>query len=156
MTEATISVLRFSLGDQEYAISTKQVTEVLRMVAVTPLPTAPDYVEGVINRRGETTAILNLRRRLGLKPSKPTSDSRIIVVEMDKRPVGIVVDSVSNVESLSAQDVDSPSSYPVAVDEQFVFGIAKAREHPVVLLNLEHLIEPEQKQEFSEMLTAEL
>ena len=156
MTQATISVLRFSLGDQEYAISTKQVMEVLRMVTVTPLPTAPGFVEGVINRRGETTAILNLRRRLGLKPSKPTSDSRIIVVEMDKKPVGIVVDAVSNVESLPAQDVDSPSSYPVAVDEQFVFGIAKAREHPVVLLNLEHLIEPEQRQDFSELLTTDL
>ena len=155
MAEATISVLRFVLGKQEYGICTKQVIEVLRMVKITPLPTAPEFVEGVINRRGETTAVLNLRRKLGLKAAKPTSDSRIIVTEMEGSPVGIVVDVICDVDSVSCQDIDPPSSYPVPLDRDFVFGVAKTRDHPLILLNLEHIIAPEEKRDFSQIPDAQ-
>ena len=149
MAEATISIVRFVLGDQEYGICTKQVIEVLRMVAITSLPTAPEFVEGVINRRGETIAILNLRRRLGLGPARLTSDSRIIVVDMDGKPMGIVVDAIRDVEPLSSQDVDSPASYPITLDQDFIFGVSKTQERPLILLNLEHVIMPQEKRDLA-------
>ena len=149
MAEGTISIVRFVLGDQEYGICTKQVMEVLRMVAITSLPTAPDFVEGVINRRGETIAILNLRRRLGLEPAKPTSDSRIIIADMDGKVIGIVVDAVRDVEALSSQDIDSHDSYPITLDRDFVFGVSKTQERLLILLNLEHIIRPQEKRDFA-------
>jgi purine-binding chemotaxis protein CheW len=134
------------VAGQEYGICTKQVVEVLGMVSITPLPTAPEFVEGVVNLRGRSTVVLSLRRKLGLEPAKPTTDSRIIVAEVAGKPVGIVADSICDVESLSSQDIDHPSAYPIALDGDFVFGVAAMQERLLVLLNLEHILSPDQKQ----------
>lgn len=154
MAGGTLSALRFVVGDQEYGVSTRQVLEVIRMVSITPLPTAPDFVQGVINRRGQTTPVLNLRRRLGLEAARPTSDSRMIIAEVDGKPLGIVVDRVTEVASLPAQSIDAPSSYPIAVDRDFVFGVARTPEGPLVLLDLEHLVMPDQRGALSDAVSA--
>jgi purine-binding chemotaxis protein CheW len=85
------------VGGEEFAVDILSVQEIIRMVDITRVPKAPSFVEGVINLRGRIIPVLDLRRRLGIADAERTAQSRIVVVTVRGRAVGLVVDSVSEV-----------------------------------------------------------
>src|ERR1051326_4762411 len=88
----------FQLGAELYGVEISRVHEIIRLQAVTRVPRAPSFVEGVINLRGKVIPVVDLRRRFGLETSEHTRASRIVVVEIADQVVGIVVDGVSRSE----------------------------------------------------------
>ena len=107
-TSNTWQLVIFRLQDREFALPMAQVAEVLRMVALTPMPDAPAWFAGVINLRGQVIAIMDLRTRLGLAPRPPRLDTRIVVVESDGATLGLVVDAVSDVRVIPGECVERP------------------------------------------------
>ncbi|HAT71603.1 MAG TPA: hypothetical protein DCS63_02175 [Elusimicrobia bacterium] len=93
-------LVNFSLGPHRCALSVSDVTEVLRIVAVTPLPQAPAFVEGVINLRGHLTPVIDMRKRLGLVPGPYSFANRIIIIKIRGHAVGLIVDQVSGVREI--------------------------------------------------------
>jgi len=99
----------FRLAEHEYALRLENVSEVLRMVAITPLPEAPPWLAGMINLRGRVIAVTDLRLRLGLPAPAPGLNTPIIVVEADGRQLGLIADSVVEVLTQAAESTDLPA-----------------------------------------------
>ena len=99
----------FRLAEQEYALRLENVSEVLRMVAITPLPEAPPWLAGMINLRGRVIAVTDLRLRLGLPAPAHGLNTPIIVVEADGRQLGLIADSVVEVLTQAAEVTDLPA-----------------------------------------------
>jgi purine-binding chemotaxis protein CheW len=90
-------LLSVRVGDQEFAMSIMAIREIRGWIASTPLPHAPSYIKGMINLRGTVLAIIDLAVRLGLPSREPTAASVVVVVEQGDRVVGLVVDAVSDI-----------------------------------------------------------
>ena len=77
-----IQVVIFRLGGEQYGLEISQAREIIRMQAITPMPKAPDFIEGIINLRGQIIAVMDLAKRFNLSPIVKTDKARIVVVEI--------------------------------------------------------------------------
>lgn len=93
----SMTLVRFSVGRHHCGLPVEAVDEVLRVVAVTPFPVAPPFVEGVINRRGVVTPVIDLRKRVGVACGPYDSTTRIVIARLGSRHAGLIVDDVSDV-----------------------------------------------------------
>lgn len=137
----------FAVGDEEFGVEISQVREIVRLVQITYLPKAPDFIEGVVNLRGQVLAVIDLAKRLGIS-SKPRGETtRIIVVEVGGNTLGMIVDSVSEVLRLSSEYVEEvPSLVETEVAEQYIRGVGKLKDRLLVLLDLNKILTSEEVQ----------
>ena len=98
--------ISFSVGEEEYGLELLRVKEVIRVREITWLPKAPSFVKGIINLRGDVIPIIDLRDKFGLESREDTAQTRVIVVEMEGRLTGLVVDSASQVVRIPADQID--------------------------------------------------
>ncbi|OGX24403.1 MAG: chemotaxis protein CheW [Omnitrophica WOR_2 bacterium RIFCSPHIGHO2_02_FULL_45_21] len=131
----------FTIGDEEFGVEISQVREIVRLIAITYLPKAPVFIEGVVNLRGQVVAVIDLAKRLNI-PSKPRgNNTRIIIVEVAGMTMGMVVDSVSEVLRLSSENIEGvPSVIETEVEEHFISGVGKLQDRLLVLLDLEKIL----------------
>lgn len=129
--------LTFTIGSEEYGIEILKVQEIKGYSAITPIPSAPPYVRGVINLRGTIVPVIDLRARFGMTEEAYTKFTVIIVVNLGRRVVGLVVDAVSDVLNVGEEDVDPPPPLGVGVETAFMTGLAKMGERLVLLLDIE-------------------
>ncbi len=139
--EEGTKVIIFHLADEVYGIEALHVQEIIRVSEVTRVPRAPTLIEGVINLRGSIIPVLDLRRRFDLPRSGFTRDTRIIIVEGLGEVVGLIVDRVAEVLSISPDLIDrSPTFLTGPVDSESLIGVAKLKEKLVVLLNIDKVL----------------
>ncbi len=140
-SDGTVQVIVFKLGDERYGVDISQVREIIRPTQITRIPNAPDFVEGVINLRGQITTIINLRKRFGLPPKKIDNDTRIIVVEYDNAVIGMMVDTVNEVKYLSAEDIEAlPSMITARSEAKFLKGVGKLPDGLLILIDLNKVL----------------
>jgi len=136
--------LTFSLGREEYGLEIIKVREIIRYVDVTPVPRVPNYVDGVINLRGQVIPVINLRRKFGMEDGERTDETCIIVVDVhtDGRRIntGIVVDRVNEVVLIAAEQIDAPPSFDSSVSTQFMLGIGKVGKTMKILLSIDEVL----------------
>ncbi len=144
----------FDLAGEHYGVDIAVVEGIIKMQAITAVPHAPSFVEGVTNLRGKVLPVIDLRKRFGLPDTGTTRDSRIVVVEMNGTTVGMVVDGVSEVLRISAEAVEPPSPIVTTVDSAFIRGIAKVGERLVILLDLSKVLTGEETTELEAVPTA--
>jgi purine-binding chemotaxis protein CheW len=132
--------IAFCIGEQEFCVDIMSVREIRGWAPATPLPQTPDYVRGVINLRGAVLPIMELATRLGLKANEPTVRSVIIVVSTGGRTIGLLVDAVSDILSVT-QDVIQPTP-DVACDrvKAFVRGLISMDSRMISEIALERLL----------------
>jgi purine-binding chemotaxis protein CheW len=136
--EATdVILLVFRIESREHALPVEEVVEVLRMVAATPLPEAPPWVGGVINRRGQVVPLIDVRSRLGAPRREPRPSDAIIVVRIDEVLTGLVVDEVVEVLALRNEAVERAGR--VASTALGVSGVARQGKRLILVLDREHL-----------------
>ena len=123
-------VLEFTLGNEHYALDITPVREIVEMTPITAIPRAPEHITGVINLRGEIVNILNLNTFLKL-PNQPISASQKIIVFMPDAAkgnnVGIIVDNVSSVREISADQVDCMTEGIAGNESKYIKGIINTR-----------------------------
>lgn len=134
----------FDLAGEHYGVDIAAVEGIIKLQAITSVPHAPAFVEGVTNLRGKVLPVIDLRKRFGLPQAQPTKDSRIVVVEMNGATVGMVVDGVSEVLRVGAEAIEPPSPIVTTVDSAFIRGIAKVGERLVILLDLGKVLSAEE------------
>ena len=108
--EVLVTWVELRLGGEAFALPVAQVREILRVREVTPVPHPPFPVIGVINLRGRVVPLLDLRARLGLPAAEPDADSRIVLVESQRRRIGLLVDGVERVARLAQSAMRSPDT----------------------------------------------
>lgn len=131
----------FRLGDENYGIDVLQVQEVLRVSEISPVPGALSFVIGVINLRGNVVTVLDARHRFGLPSKQPDDASRIIVADAFDKVVGLLVDSVSEVAYLPAEEIESPPSVGTDDNAKFVSGVFNREGGLLILVDLSKLLE---------------
>jgi len=135
----------FDLANEQYGVNIGAVESIIKMQSITAVPHAPSFVEGVTNLRGTVLPVIDLRKRFNLPAEKGTKDSRIVVVEIDGAQVGMVVDAVTEVLSVSDEDVEPPPSIVTTLDSAFITGIAKVDGRLIILLELSQVLDTEEK-----------
>jgi purine-binding chemotaxis protein CheW len=143
----TIQVVSFKLGSEEYGVDIAQVQEINRMVAVTHVPRAPQFMEGVINLRGQLIPIIDLRARFGMTRAEHTKSTRIVVTEVGTKRVGMVVDSVSEVLRLPTDQIEDAPEMITGVDTEYIRGVGKIEDRLIILLDLAKIISGSEKRE---------
>lgn len=136
-TTGDAQIVNFTVGDVDYGVPVEQVREVRDVQAVTPVPGAPSYIEGVTNLRGQIITVMDLRKRL--KITKEGRGEKIIVIEMGKATVGVVVDSVTEVSTLAGADVERHMQVTKRL-ENYLVGVGKQGEKLIVILDLAKII----------------
>jgi purine-binding chemotaxis protein CheW len=124
------------LGDESYGLDIGSVYEIIRFQESTAVPTAPGYVDGVINLRGRIIPVMDMSSRFGLKRAETTKSTRIIVAGTAGMRVGLVVDAVTEVMMVSDDAVEPTPPVVSGMDSTYIRGIAKLSEQLVILLDL--------------------
>lgn len=127
----------FRLADEAYGIDIFRVNEIIRLREITSIPKTDAHVRGLVNLRGKTIPVLDLRARFNLAQGEETENTRIIVVESDGGNVGIVVDAVTEVMTLQPDQIEETPALVSDVDNDFVRGVARRNENLITLLDLD-------------------
>jgi len=146
-----IQLVIFDLASEYYGVDISDVREIMRMQTITRVPGAPAFVEGVINLRGRVVPVIDLRKRLKLAVGEQTKESRIVVVDIAGRDVGVIVDAVTEVLRIPLSSVEPPSSMITNVDSDYLRGIAKLEAKLVILLDLGKVLSTIETEEISGM-----
>lgn len=142
-TGEEIQLVVFKLGSEEYGVEIGQVREIIKMTKITNIPNAPPFLEGVINLRGQITAVMDLKKRLGLK-GDGNNDTRIIITEVGDTVMGMIVDSVSEVLRLGVKDIDPTPSISTDIEAEYLKGVGKLKDRLIILLDLEKILSPKE------------
>jgi purine-binding chemotaxis protein CheW len=118
--------LTFALGEAASGVAILNVQEIKGFAPVTPIPNTPAWVRGVMNLRGTIVPVIDLRLRLGMEPAEYGAFTVIVVLAVDGKVVGAIVDAVSDVLTIRDTDVQQPPALGVGADVRFVAGIAQA------------------------------
>ncbi len=140
--------LTFRLGDEEYGIGILKVKEIIGMMPITPIPQTPPYVKGVINLRGKVIPVIDLRLRFGMEEAEYTDRTCIIVVEVSLAAeaviMGIVVDAVSEVAQIKAEEIEDTPSFGTTLDTSYILGMAKTDDSVKILLDIDKILSEEE------------
>lgn len=144
LTDKLVHLVGFALGEEEFGLDIQRIQEINRMTEITRVPRTPEFVMGVINLRGKVIPVINLRRRFGMPSKERTKDTRIIIVEIRDRPVGILVDSVSEVIRIPNSTIESAPDIVMGIDTQYIDGIGKLQDRLLIVLNIDKVLSQEE------------
>jgi purine-binding chemotaxis protein CheW len=147
----TLQVVSFALGNEEYGVDIAQVQEINRMVGITRVPWAPQFMEGVINLRGQLIPIIDLRERFGMVRSERTKNTRIVVTEIGSKRLGMVVDSVSEVLRLPVEQIEDAPDLVAGGDTEYIRGVGKMGDRLIIVLDLGRVISADEKAELQKL-----
>jgi purine-binding chemotaxis protein CheW len=140
MITETRQYMTFKLGDELFAINVAQVREILEVSQITRVPTAPPYMRGVVNVRGQATPVVDLRLKFGLSPREDTVQTRIIVMELelDDEPtvLGGLADSVHEVIEVDPANIDPPPRIAMRWRTDFIQGMGKRGDEFMIILDV--------------------
>jgi purine-binding chemotaxis protein CheW len=133
----------FRIGKEDFAIDIGKVVEFLRTQRVYALPELPDFLSGVITVRGEVLPLLDLRKRFSIQSSQ--TEELIIIVRYDDEKIGLLVDEIKEILSLSPEEITAPPRIFKGLKEKYLTGLGKKDERVIILLNIDHLLSSEEK-----------
>jgi purine-binding chemotaxis protein CheW len=132
--------LTFVLGQEEYGLEIRYVTEIIGIQAITPVPENPDYIRGIINLRGTIIPVLDVRLRFRKEPREYNDRTCIIVVHVGSSTIGLIVDGVSEVLIIPDSQIVSPPAFQQAQSSKYISGIAKTMSGVKLLLDCQLLL----------------
>ena len=144
-------LISFMVGKEEYGLEILNVKEVIRIREITKIPKAPVFVKGIINLRGDVIPIIDLREKFGLETKEYTTMTRVIIVEVDGKSIGMVVDSVSQVIRIEKDQVEPPPSLIGGISAEYLRGVGKLGERLIIMLNIDRILTVDEKIELTKM-----
>jgi purine-binding chemotaxis protein CheW len=140
-----LQLVSFKIGGEEFGVDILQVQEINRMLDVTRVPNAPEFIDGVINLRGKVIPIINLRRRFGMERKERDKNTRIVVVELSGKVVGFVVDAVQEVLRVPRSVTEPPPSLVGGLKAEYITAVGKLEDRLLILLDLEKVLTQDQQ-----------
>ena len=133
-------VLSFRLGAEEYCLDILSVQEIRGYDTVTSIANTPDFIKGVINLRGHIVPIVDLRIKFHLPDVKYDATTLVIILNLNKKMIGIVVDSVSDVIAVPVADIREAPRFGSTINTEFISGMATVDERMLIMVNIERLL----------------
>lgn len=135
----TCELIAFTIGDQEFCVEVMAVREIRGWTQSTPLPHSPAYVSGVINLRGVVLPVMDMSMRLGMAATEPSERHVIVVIHVGGQFVGLLVDSVSDILTVSTASIQPAPDVSREMNRDFVQGIIPIEGRMVCLIQLNAL-----------------
>jgi purine-binding chemotaxis protein CheW len=144
MNDGVLEALAFKLGNEEYGIKILKVQEIRGYEAVTRIASAPEHVKGVVNLRGTIVPIVDMRIKFKLGEPTYNQFTVVIILNIQDRVVGMVVDSVSDVISLTADQIKPAPDMGGALNTDYLVGLGTVDERMIILVDIDRLISSEE------------
>ena len=140
--------LTFTLAEEEYGIGILKIKEIIGMMPITSVPQTPEFVKGVFNLRGKVIPVVDLRLRFSMESIDYTERTCIIVVEIEAQSgtvmIGIVVDAVSEVLNIKAEDIVDTPTFGTSLNTDYILGMAKMEGGVKILLDIDRILGSEE------------
>ena len=146
--------LTFALGKEEYGIAIRVVTEIIGIQNITILPDMPSFVKGVINLRGKIIPVIDVRLRFNLPERDYNERTCIVVVNINNIPIGLIVDNVSEVLDITAENIEPPSRVNKGAGNQFIKAFGKVDDDVKIILDTQRLLFDDELEQLTESLPA--
>jgi purine-binding chemotaxis protein CheW len=140
-----VQLVTFHLDNEEYGLPIADVREINRVTEITTMPNSPEHVVGVVNLRGRTVPVIDLKRRLRLGTTSVGEESRVVVVEYGAKVLGLMVDRVAQVLRLPSEQIDAAPEQTGRLEESFTRGVGKMNDRMVIILDLGRIIGSQQQ-----------
>ena len=140
----TMQLVSFRLAQEEYGIEITKVQEIILMGEITRVPQTPDYIKGLINLRSTVIPIVDLRLRFGLAQEEATDETRIMVVNVAGKTIGIIVDAVSEVLRISHEQIAPPPPTVAGLGREYLTGLVKLENRLLILLDIDKILGQEE------------
>ena len=131
----------FNLRDEEYGVSILNVQEIRNLTDITRVPFAADFIKGVINLRGSVLPVIDLKRRIGLEDAPYTDATRIIIMKIGEFSIGMIVDAVTEVLTISGRDINPAKDVSDSTSNRFVSSIGNIDARLIIMLNLDEIVD---------------
>ncbi len=154
--EQLMQLVGFMIGKELFGVNILMVQEIIRSAPITAVPNSPDFVEGVINLRGNIIPVIELRKRLGFAtPDVSKEDSWILILDIQGRITGFIVDSVTEVLKIQESTIEPPPDIVVAgLESQYIRGVCEIDEKLLILLDFNRILLVEEIKKLKEMKAA--
>jgi len=150
--EQLLQLVGFTIGKEQFGVDILMVQEIIRSAPITSVPNSPDFVEGVINLRGNIIPVIELRKRLNLYQENTDEDTWILILDIDGRVTGFIVDSVSKVLKILESSIEPPPDVVVAgLKSQYIRGVCDTGENLLILLDFNRILLVEELQKLKAM-----
>ena len=136
-----VQVAAFKLLKDEYGVNILNVQEIKVLTDITRVPFAPDYIKGVINLRGSVLPVIDLKRRIGLEDAPYTDATRIIIMKIGEFSIGMIVDAVTEVLTISGRDINAAKDVSDNTSNRFVSSIGNIDARLIIMLNLDEIVD---------------
>lgn len=130
------------IGSERYGVDIGYIDNIVRMQKITRVPKAQPYFKGIINLRGEIVPVMSIRRKMGLEDDEFTGKTRIIILKLEEKgAIGMIVDEVREVVTLSPDEIDKSTIKSNNVKDNFINGIGKNGEQLISLFEINAIVE---------------
>ena len=147
-----IQLVSFNLGSEEYAVEVLKVREIIRMTSITHIPNTPASIEGIINLRGKVIPIVSLRSRFNMMESENDQHTRIMVMDIEGKMMGFIVDGVSEVIRISSSVIQPPPSMVSGgMDQEFICGVIQHADQLLLMLQMDRMFSHDEQDAFSDL-----
>jgi purine-binding chemotaxis protein CheW len=143
--EARAQVACFCVGDGEYALDIMRIKEIINPVRITAVPRAPAFIEGIIELRGAYLPVIDLRKRFGLEPTPLTREGKYVIVGLEGRIVGLVVDRVIDVRRIDPDQVSEAPQLARGPEARFLSGVFSSDDRIVMMIDLDEVLSPAER-----------
>ena len=140
-TAELLQLVTFNIGKEEFGVDILHVQEINRMTHITKVPNAPHFVEGVINLRGRVIPVIDLRLKLKIEKKEYDKNTRIIVVEVENKTIGFIVDSVNEVLRIPANLTEAPPDMVSGIESEFIKSVGKLEDRLLILIDIQKIIQ---------------
>jgi len=144
--------LTFSLGNESYGIEIKYVTEIVGIQDITEIPELPRYVKGIINLRGQIIPVMDVRLRFKKEPKEYTDRTCVIVINVKDVSIGLIVDSVAEVLTISDENIVEPPKMNKGFYNRYIKNIGKVENDVKLLLDCEKLLTDDELENLNDAL----
>jgi len=145
--------LTFLVGKETYAVEIRYVTEIIGLQPITEVPELPVYLKGIINLRGKIIPVMDVRLRFKKKPIDYNDRTCVIVIDVENISVGLIVDNVSEVLSISDENIVPPPEMDRGSENRYIKAIGKVENDVKLILDCRKLLSDREVEELSEKLS---
>ena len=137
----TSLIVSFRLANEEYGVDIMYVQEIILIGQITEMPQVPAFVRGLVNLRGNVIPVIDLRIQFSLETSDETESSRIVVLNVGERTMGVVVDAVDEVLRIQDEQIEPAPPGMAGLGQRYVRGLVRLESRLLVLLDIEAVME---------------
>ena len=139
-----LKVIVFQLNDKEYGVPVSQVKSIEKIMHITRVPHTNPFVKGVMNLRGVVTPLLDLRVRFGMEEQAYNEGTRVIIVSIEDKEVGLIVDGANDVIDIPTSKIEPPPEVVGLAAEGFIDGVANLDKRLLILIDLNKILESDE------------